>query len=60
MGGMILMPRVGEDEPIEEVYQAWYDGNYPEPVYRFATGSVDGRNRLRAEQRQRAGIQTAH
>jgi hypothetical protein len=47
---------IGEDEPIEEVYEAWYHGKYPEPVYRFATGSVSGRNRLRAEQRQRAGL----
>jgi hypothetical protein len=28
-----------------------------EAVYRFATGSVSGRNRLRAQQRQRAGLQ---
>jgi hypothetical protein len=48
---------IGEDEPIEAVYQAWYEGKYPEPVYRFATGSVDGRNWLRAEQRHRAGLQ---
>jgi hypothetical protein len=47
---------IGEYEPIEPVYEAWYWGRYPEPVYRFATGSVDGRNRLRAEQRQRAGL----
>jgi hypothetical protein len=47
---------IGENEPIEEVYEAWYWGKYPEPVYRFATGSVSGRNRLRAEQRQRAGL----
>src|SRR5256885_1168959 len=24
---------IGEDEPIEAVYQAWYEGKYPEPVY---------------------------
>jgi hypothetical protein len=47
---------IGEDEPIEEVYQAWYNGKYPEPVYRFATGSISGRNRLRAQQRNRAGL----
>jgi hypothetical protein len=50
---------IGDDEAIEPVYEAWYAGRYPEPVYRFATGSVDGRNRLRAQQRQRAGLLTA-
>jgi hypothetical protein len=47
---------IGEDEPIEEVYEAWYHGKYPEPVYRFTTGSLSGRNRLRAQQRNRAGL----
>ena len=51
-----LLTLIGEDEPIEEVYQAWYEGKYAEPVYRFATGKVHGRNRLRAEQRQSAGL----
>jgi hypothetical protein len=37
---------IGDDAAIEPVYEAWYRGTYPEPVYRFATGSVDGRNRL--------------
>ena len=51
---------IGEDEASKPVYEPWYHGKYPEPVYRFATGSVSGRNRLRAEQKQRAGLLPAH
>jgi hypothetical protein len=48
---------IGDDDAIEPANEAWYHGKYPEPVYRFATGSVDGRNRLRAQQRHRPGLQ---